>query len=114
MAQTTRETTAPPYTSRITLEADEDVTSRIVREIGTILGRDPTDLPDIHASIDPDGLDGLFDPPVDGTGGFAGSIGFEYGSYRVRIDALEARSRIEDGGETAIVLKLAPLGTEEF
>lgn len=113
MAQTTREITTPPYTSRITLEAGEDVTSRVLHEIAGMLGLEPTDLPDVNGSVDPDALDGLFDPRVDGTDGFVGSVSFEYGSYRVRIEAPDTGTPCEDAGQSTIVLTVSPLRPRE-
>lgn len=54
----------------------------IVREIATIEGTDPEELPPLYDVVDTDALDALVrQADADGL-----TIGFDYGNYRVRVE----------------------------
>ena len=69
----------------------EPVVHRIVTEIATREGTDPTEMEPIAGAIDVDALEALFDGPPT----FSGHVSFTYSGYEVTVAA--------DGGVTVAV-----------
>ena len=60
------------------------VCRRVIDEVAAAEGVEPTELPPLAGSIDPDALETLFDPSTDAWR----ELRFEYAGYTVHVDTL--------------------------
>lgn len=67
--------------------ASEPVSARVINVVAEMVGVDPTELPPLYESIDPDALDALFDQSEDGMGPDhpAIEVQFEYADQQVLV-----------------------------
>lgn len=71
------------------------VSTAVVEAIAAEADRDPTELPPLFDTIDPDALDAIFSTQPDGTPRRDGEVVFPYAGYRVCVSAdrtVEVRS----------------------
>ena len=61
---------------------------RVVQRVAAATETDPTELdPPLHAVVDPDALDRIFDPTVDGPATEQGIVRFPYQGYKITVTA---------------------------
>lgn len=68
------------------IEGDESVSSAVVRAVSTVENRHPSTLRPLADVLDPEALDELFDPKVDGTPRIGGRLSFVYSNCRIAVD----------------------------
>jgi len=68
-------------------EADEDesFSEAVIRSVSAVRGVDPTELPPLYDTIDPDGLDELFGPTVQGKSRSGARVQFTYAGCEVTV-----------------------------
>lgn len=69
---------------RMRADPGDSVCIAVVELVGTVLDRDPVDLPPLHGWIDTDALDSLFRTSADDPSGPRGFVAFEYVGCEVR------------------------------
>ena len=62
----------------------------VIRKVATLEGVDPTELPPLYDSIDPEALDSLLEKRADHSTDEAVSIEFTYGEYSIVVDSTGA------------------------
>lgn len=66
----------------------DSVSEELIRAVATLNDADPVELPRLADYIDPEALDTLFRPLLDGTPrGTSGSVEFFYDSYHVTVES---------------------------
>lgn len=66
----------------------DQISQAVVEAVSEAEGIDPTELTPLYRAIDPDALEALFEPQLQGKGGrVAGEIHFSYHGYVVRVTA---------------------------
>jgi len=83
---------------------DESVSTAVVRAVSAIVGRRPGSLRPLDRVLDPEALDALFVPSVDGKTRIGGRLSFVFGNCRVTVDngeyltvkPLRVQSRVTD------------------
>ena len=68
------------------IEAEDSVSTAVVRAVSAVEGRDPCSLRPLADVIDPTALDSLFDPRYDGTPRTGGRLSFVYSDCCITID----------------------------
>jgi hypothetical protein len=71
------------------IDADESVSTAVVRAVGAAEGRDPRSLAGdapLADVLDPAALDALFEPRSDGTPRIGGRLSFVYSNCRVTVE----------------------------
>ena len=64
---------------------EEPISTAITHAIAEIEGEEPERIPSLSAVVNPDALDALFQPKLDGTPRSNGHISFEFASYHVTV-----------------------------
>jgi hypothetical protein len=78
---------SPPFTITVDFRWDA-VSWEIIAAISTITDTDPTELEPLAAAIDPEALDALFGPRLDGTArDGAVDVRFSYADYRIHVQS---------------------------
>jgi hypothetical protein len=81
----------PVTTDTHPLEFDpstDSASEELIKAVATLNDADPTELPLLADFIDPEALDVLFSPLVDGTPrGTGGQVEFTYDAYNVTVDS---------------------------
>lgn len=75
--------------------AVRDPSEVVVYALATLADTDPHALRPLHNSIDPDALDALFAPTIDGRPRTGGEVSFVHDGYGVAID-LDGEIRVRD------------------
>lgn len=70
---------------RMCVDEDESLCIAVVELVGTVLDRDPVDLPPLHRRIDTDALDSLFQDSPGDVARTRGLVEFRYTECEVRI-----------------------------
>ena len=73
---------------------DATVSTQILNEVAAIDGTDPVDLPPLFDAIDPDALESVFEPTMNGNRRI-GRIEFTYAGYEISV---------EHDGETVVTV----------
>ena len=68
------------------IDADETVSTAVVRAVSAVEGRDPRSLRPLSDVLDPEALDSLFEPQHDGRPRTGGHLSFIYSNCVVTID----------------------------
>ena len=68
------------------IEADESVSTAVVRAVSAVEGREPASLPPLADVLDPAALDALFESRFDGTSRIGGRLSFVYSNCRITVD----------------------------
>lgn len=66
--------------------ANESVSMAVVRAVSAVDGTDPCSLPPLANRLDPDALDAIFEPGLEGIPRRGDHLSFNYAEYRVTID----------------------------
>lgn len=78
----------PTGTYRALFDSREQPASEaVVSAVAVAAGTDPMDLPPVHDDLDPEALNQLFASARVRTGGFDGSVSFEYADYGVTVNS---------------------------
>lgn len=77
---------APRLRMDCEIEVGESVSSAVVLAVSAIENRHPSTLRPLADILDPEALDVLFDPTVDGTPRIGGRLSFVYSNCRIAID----------------------------
>lgn len=63
------------------------LSTKIIENVAEFKGVDPVDLPPLYSVLDPDALDALFGPAMNGTKRGGGTIEFTYAQQHIRVHA---------------------------
>lgn len=82
-------------TSSYSIAASDRPSEAVITAVAAETGRDPLELPQLYAAVDPDALDALFEDSRGGTGEIVVSL--TYAGYTVRVtgDIIELRDRYQ-------------------
>lgn len=71
------------------IDQEDPISIAVVKAVGEFENCAPSSLPRLYETIDPDCLDGLYSPQVDGSHRVGGHVSFVFSSSKVTVDNSE-------------------------